>query len=97
MIIGFGGLVENGKDAIYGFGKSFGRVCIAEKDIGARVIEIEGRQAKLWSWETWFWMWTTSQIIVADLIVRAPDGIVKTLGATYSSYPSFPRSSSLER
>lgn len=80
MIIGFGGLIENGKDGIYGFRKSFGRVCIAEKDTGAGVIEIERRQAKLWDWETWFWMWTTRQIIVADLIVRGPDEFSKTLG-----------------
>ena len=37
------------------------------------MIEIEGREAKLWSWETWFWMWTTNSFTVADLVVRAPD------------------------
>ena len=26
MIIGFGGVVENGKDSVYGSGKGFGRV-----------------------------------------------------------------------
>ena len=73
MIVGFGRLIENRKDGVYGFGKSFGRVHISEKDIGAGVIEVEGREAKLWSWETWFWMWKISQLTVADLVVRATD------------------------
>ena len=73
MIVGFGGLIKNGEDSVYGFGKGFGRVGIVEKDTGAGVIEIEGREAKLWNWETRFWMWTTSQLTVADLVVRATD------------------------
>ena len=59
MIVAFGRLIENGKDGIYGFAKRFERVCIIEKDIGARVIEIECREAKLCSWEIWFGVWTT--------------------------------------
>lgn len=59
-MIGFGGLIEKGEDDVYGFGKGFGRVRIAEKDIGAGVIEIEGREAKLRSRETWLRMWTSN-------------------------------------
>ena len=72
MIIGFGRLIENGEDGVYGFGKCFDRIGIIKKDIGARVIEIEGRKAKLWSWEIWFGMWTTGRSTVARLYVRAP-------------------------
>lgn len=65
MIVGFGGLIENGKDGVYGCRKSLGRVYIAEEDIGAGVIKIKGREAKLWSWETGFRMWTITRFIVA--------------------------------
>lgn len=33
VIIGFGGLIEDGKDGVYSFGEMLGRVCVAEKDI----------------------------------------------------------------
>lgn len=73
VFICFCGLIENGQDGVYGFGKSFERVRGAEKDIGAGVIKIEGREAKLWSWEPWFWMGTTIQFGVADPVVRVLD------------------------
>lgn len=41
MIVGFGRLIESGKDGVYGFGKSLGRICVTEKNIGARMIKIE--------------------------------------------------------
>lgn len=78
MIVGFGGLIENGKDGVYGCRKSLGRVYIAEEDIGAGVIKIKGREAKLWSWETGFRMWTITRFIVADSIVRALDEWLET-------------------
>ena len=53
MTISFSGLVEDGKDGVYGFGKSFRRVGIVEKHTGTGVIEIEGREAKLWGWKAW--------------------------------------------
>ena len=92
MIVGSGGLVENGLDGIYGFGKGFERVQITEKDIGPRVIEIEGREAKFWGWETWFGMWTASRFPVADPIIRGPDQAPENLESTYSSPSSFLRS-----
>ena len=96
MIVIFGGLIEDGKDCVHGFGKSFERVCIAEKYIGAGVIEIEGREAKLWIWEIGFWMWATGGFTVADLVVSTPDRSLETLRSAYSSCLSFLRSSSLE-
>ena len=93
MIVVFGGLVENGLDGVYGFGKSFERVRITKKDIGPRVIEIEGREAKLWGWETWFRMWTASRFPVADLIVRGSDRGSETLRNAYPFPSSFFRSS----
>ena len=60
-IIGLCGLVENGKDGIYGLGQSFGRIRIIEEDIGPRVIEIETGEAKLWDWETRPGMWTSNR------------------------------------
>ena len=93
-IVVFGGQVENGLDGVYGLGKSFERVRITEKDIGPRVIEIEGREAKLWGWETWFRMWTASRFPVADLAVRASDRGLKNPGSAYSFPSSFLRSSS---
>lgn len=59
VIVGFGWPVESGKDGVYSFGQSFGRVVIAEKDIGAGVIKVEGCEAELWSWEIRFGMRTT--------------------------------------
>ena len=41
MIVGFCGLIENGKDGVYGLGQSFERISGTEEDIGPRVIEIE--------------------------------------------------------
>ena len=73
MIIGFCGLVENGKDRVYGLGQSFGRIRIIEEDIGPRVIEIEAGEAKLWGWEIWLGMWTTIRFPIGDLVGRAPD------------------------
>lgn len=78
MIVGFGGLIENGKDGVDCLRKSFGRIRIAEKDIGARVIKVKGREAELWDWKGWFWMWTTSHFPVVDLVVRARDRSLKT-------------------
>ena len=73
MIIGFGGLVENGKHRVYGLGKSFGRIRVIEENIGPRVIKIKTRETELRSWETWFGMWTTIQTPVGGLVDRAPD------------------------
>ena len=95
MIVGFGWPIESGKDGVYGIGKSFGRVAVAEEDIGTGVIEIEGIEAELWSWEFWFRMWTTSRFAVADLVVRPPDRLLEIL-KTYCSSPSFLRFSSFE-
>lgn len=95
VIVGFGRPIENGKDSVYGIGKSFRRVTVAEKDIGTGVIEIEGGEAELWSRELWFRMWTTSGFTLADLVVRPPDILFEIL-KTYSSSPSFLRSSSFE-
>ncbi len=77
MIVSFGWLIKSGKNGIYGFGESFGRVGISKEDIGAWVVKIEDREAKLWSWETWFGMWTTSQLAIADMAVRAPDRVFR--------------------
>lgn len=95
MIVGFGWPIESGKDGIYGIGKSFGRVPVAEEDVGTGVIEIEGSEAELWSWEIRFRMWTTSRFAVADLVVRPADRSLEIV-ETYSSSPSFLRSSSFE-
>lgn len=37
------------------------------------MIKIKGREAKLWSWESGFRMWTTTRFTVADAIVRGLD------------------------
>lgn len=71
VVIGFGGLVENGEDGVHGFRKSFGWVGGSEKDIGAGMIKIEAGEAKLWGWELWLGMWTTTGIPAAGLIGRA--------------------------
>lgn len=93
MIVGFGWPVESGKDSVYSFRQRFRRILVAEKDIGAGVIKIEGSKAKLWSWEMWFRMWTTSRFTVADLLVRVPDRLLEIL-KTYFPSLSFLRSSS---
>ena len=74
MVVGLGRLIESGKDGVYSFGKSFARVCITEEDIGARMIEIEGREAKLRGWESGV---THSPVTVLD--IRAPDRALGTL------------------
>ena len=61
MIVGFGGPIENGQYGVYSFRKSFGRVRVAEKDIGASVIQVERREAKFWRWKFWYWMGTRLQ------------------------------------
>lgn len=73
MIVGCDRLIENGKDCVYGSGKSSGRIRITEKDIGSRMVEIESGEAKLWGWNAWFGMWTTSGFPAGDLISRNPD------------------------
>ena len=93
MIVGFCWPIESGEDGVYGIGKSFGRVPVAEKDIGAGVVEIEGSETELWSWEIWFRIWTTNRFTVADLVVRSPDRLLEIV-KTYSASPSFLRSSS---
>ena len=72
-IIGFCGLIEDGKDGVYCLGQSFGRIGGIEEDIGPRVIEIKVREAKLWCWEIWLGMWTTTRFPVGGLVGRAPD------------------------
>ena len=79
MIIGFCGLVENGKDGVYGLGQSFGRVHIIEEDIGSRMIKIEAGEAKLWGWEVWLGMWTTTRFPIGGLVGTAPDGGTESL------------------
>ena len=73
MIIGFCGLVENGKDRVYGLGQRFGRIHIIEEDIGPRMVEIEAGEAKLRGWETWLGMWTTTRFPIGGLVGTAPD------------------------
>lgn len=87
MILACDRLIENGKDDVYGSGKSSGRIRITEEDIGPRMIEIESREAKLWDWGTWFGMWTTSRFPAGDLVGRDPDGGLN-LWSAYS-FPSF--------
>lgn len=91
MIVGCDRLIENGKDSVYGSGKSSGRIRIAEKDIGSRVIEIESREAKLWGWDTWFGMWTTCRFPAGNLVGRNPDKRVRGLfaGLTHPFHFSF--------
>ena len=72
MIISFCRLVENGKDGFYGLGQSFGGIGGTEEDIGPRVIEIEAGEAKLWGWEIWLGMWTTTRFPIGGLVGRAP-------------------------
>ena len=94
MIVAFGRLIEDGEDGIYGFGKRFDRIGIIKEDIGARVIEIEGRKTKFWSWEIWFGMWTIGGTAVANLCVRASGRALETR-STYLSFLSFHCSSFL--
>ena len=95
MIIGFCGLVENGKDGVYGLGQSLGRIRVIEEGIGPRVIEIEAGEAKLWSWETWLGMWTTIRFPIGGLVGTAPNEGSELLWSAYSSPLSFLCSSPL--
>ena len=79
MIIGFCGLVEMVKDGVYGLGQSFGRIHVIEEDIGPRVIEVEAGEAKLWGWETWLGMWTTTRFPIGGLVGTASDERSKLL------------------
>lgn len=81
MIVGCDRLIENGKDGVYGSGKNFGRIRITEENIGPRMVEIESREAKLWDWDVWFGMWTTSRFPAGDLVGRDPDKSVKGVSA----------------
>ena len=73
MVIGFCGLVKKGKDGVYGLGQSFERICGTEEDIGPRVIKIEAGEAKLWGWEIWLGMWTTTRFPIGGLVGTDPD------------------------
>ena len=73
MIIGFCGLIKDGKDRVYGLGQSFARIGGTEKDTGSRMIEIKAGEAKLWCWEIWLGMWTTTRLPIGGLVGRASD------------------------
>ena len=47
------------------------RAVDSEKDLGAGMIKIEAGEAKLWGWELWLGMWTTTGSPAAGLIGRA--------------------------